>query len=157
MKRLLIVGVVLSCSLLFTGAAFAGQADNNCGCGLGNLLWEDKADDSIVSQTLQVTTNGISANMLFGITSGTSECERPANIAASERLMEFASRNMDSLAKDISKGEGESLDTLAELMEIPVLDHNHFSATLQNNFGSIFVNGEESAATILDRIALVIN
>ncbi len=157
MKKLLIVGVVLSCSLLFTGAAFAGQASDNCGCGLGNLLWQDNADDSVISQTLQVTTNATSYSQLFGITSGTSDCDQPANIAANDRLMEFASRNMDNLAKDISKGEGESLDTLAELMEIPAQGHNQFFATLQNNFDSIFVTGEESAATILDRIALTIN
>lgn len=157
MKRLLIVGLVLSCSLLFAGAAFAGQASDNCGCGLGNLLWEDNADDSVISQTLQITTNATFYSQLFGITSGTSDCQKPANIAANDRLMEFASRNMDNLAKDISKGEGESLNTLAELMEIPAQDHSQFFAALQSNFGSIFVTGEESAATILDRIALAIN
>jgi hypothetical protein len=95
--------------------------------------------------------------MLFGITSGTLECEQPANIAANEQLMEFASRNMDNLAKDISKGDGESLNTLAELMEIPAQDQSAFFATLQSNFGKIFVTGDESAAMILDRIAVATN
>ena len=157
MRKLMVVWMVLLSSVLMAGVAFAGQAHNNCGCGLGTVLWAGNSDNSVVSQTLQATTNGTFANQLFGITSGTLECEQPSKIAASERLMEFASRNMDNLARDIAKGQGESLDTLAELMEIPVAGRPEFAAKLQSHFGNIFVTGTENAATILDRIAIAIN
>jgi len=157
MKKLMVVGMGFCFYLALTGSALAGMAADNCGCGLGTVLWQNNADDSVVSQTLQVTTNGTFANMLFGITSGTLECEKPAKIAANERLMEFASRNMDSLAKDMAKGEGESLETLAELMDIPEKDHREFFSKLQSNFGNIFVTGDESAALILDRIVVAAN
>jgi hypothetical protein len=157
MKKLMVMVMVFGFSLALTGTALAGMAADNCGCGLGTVLWQNNADDSVLSQTLQVTTNGTFANMLFGITSGTLECEKPAKIAANERLMEFASRNMDSLAKDMAKGGGEALETLAELMNVPEKDHGEFFTKLQSNFGDIFVTGEESAATILDRIVIAAN
>ena len=157
MRKLMVVCMILLSFMLMAGSAFAGTARNNCGCGLGTVLWAGNADDSVVSQTLQATTNGTFANQLFGITSGTLECEQPSKIAASERLMEFASRNMDNLARDIAKGQGESLDTLAELMEIPAAGRPEFAAQLQSHFGNIFVIGTENAATILDRIATTIN
>jgi hypothetical protein len=156
MKKLLIMVLCIFFAVLITTAGvYAGQAKDNCGCGLGTVLWGDKADDNVLSQTLQATTNGTSGNQTFGITSGTLECEQPAKIAASEKLMEFVYANMDNLASDIASGKGESLDTLAELMNVPSEDWNGFYVTLQNNFEYIFQTGEESPATILDRIITV--
>ncbi|MCD6271415.1 MAG: DUF3015 family protein [Deltaproteobacteria bacterium] len=156
MKKLLIMVLCIFFAVLITTAGvYAGQAKDNCGCGLGTVLWGDKADDNVLSQTLQATTNGTSGNQTFGITSGTLECEQPAKIAASEKLMEFVYANMDNLASDIASGKGESLDTLAELMNVPSEDCNGFYVTLQNNFEYIFQTGEESPATILDRIITV--
>jgi hypothetical protein len=157
MRKLFVLGVASLCFMMVTGVAFAGQARENCGCGLGTILWEGKSDDSILFQTLQITTNSTFLNNLFGITSGTMECEKPAKFAASEQLMEFASGNMDNLARDIAMGQGESLDTLAELMDVPDQSRGQFDAQLQDNFGSIFITGDENAATILDRIYVVTN
>jgi hypothetical protein len=157
MKGLRIAVLCGCCSLLFAGAAFAGQAEDNTGCGLGTILWGNKADNSIMSQSLQATTNGLFGNQTFGITSGTLGCEQPANVAASERLMEFAVANLDNLARDIARGEGESLETLAELLAVPAADRGEFYAGLQGNFSDIFTTGEESAANVLDRIVVASN
>ncbi|NIQ98130.1 MAG: DUF3015 domain-containing protein, partial [Desulfuromonadales bacterium] len=112
-------------------------------------------DQSVMSQSLQATTNGLFGNQTFGITSGTLGCDRPAKMASNDRLNEFASRNMDTLAKDIAFGEGENLETLAELMEIPAAERPAFYASLQGNFTDIFVTGEETSAQMLDRIASI--
>jgi len=144
--------------LLLAGTALAaGQAEENCGCGLGTILWGNKADNSVLSQSLQATTNGLFGNQTFGITSGTLGCEQPANVATNDRLMEFAAANMDNLARDIARGEGESLDTLAELLAVPEANRDGFSANLQENFASIFVSGEESPAVVIDRIVVAAN
>jgi hypothetical protein len=143
--------------LLFASAALAGQAASNTGCGLGTILWGNKADNSVLSQSLQATTNGILGNQTFGITSGTLGCDQPANVAASERLMEFTVANMDNLARDIARGEGESLETLAELLAVPEQNRGEFYANLQGNFADIFSTGEESAANVLDRIVVASN
>jgi hypothetical protein len=157
MKGLRITALSGCCALLFAGAAFGGQAASNTGCGLGTILWGNKADNSVLSQSLQATTNGILGNQTFGITSGTLDCEQPANVAASERLMEFTVANMDNLARDIARGEGESLETLAELLAVPEQNRGEFYANLQGNFADIFSTGEESAANVLDRIVVASN
>jgi hypothetical protein len=157
MKRLRFVALLGCCVLLSAGAAFAGQATDNTGCGLGTILWGNKADNSVFSQSLQATTNGLFGNQTFGITSGTLGCDQPANVAASERLMEFTVANMDNLARDIARGEGESLETLAELLAVPAQNRGEFYASLQGNFAAIFITGEESAANVLDRIVVASN
>lgn len=143
--------------MLVSGAAFAGQAAKNTGCGLGTVLWGNKADGSVFSQSLQATTNGTFGNQTFGITSGTLDCEQPANVAATERLMEFTVANMDTLARDIARGEGETLETLAELLAVPDANRGEFYASLQGNFNDIFTTGDESAANVLDRIVVASN
>ena len=116
--------LIIITSLLLTSPAFAGQADKNTGCGLGSLLWEGKADGSVISQSLQATTNGIFGNQTFGITSGTLGCEQPANIIKKDGALTFSSDNMDPLARNIAAGQGETLDTLADLLEIPTATRN---------------------------------
>ena len=118
------------------------------------MLWEGKADGSVMSQTAQVTTNGIFGNQTFGISSGTLGCEQPANIIKNDRALAFTTDNMDLLARDIAAGQGETLETLAELMEVQSAEHQHFYATLQSNFDQIFVTGNETAGEVLDRIAV---
>lgn len=152
MRKLLIAAIVGS--MFVAGPALAQQARSNTGCGLGTMLWKNQADGSILSQSMQATTNGVFGTQTFGISSGTSECSQPARIASTERLMEFTVANMDTLARDIAAGQGESLQTLAELLEVPAEQRSAFYANLQGNFGNIFVNGEEDAATFLDRVAL---
>lgn len=157
MKGLRIAALCGIFSLFVAGAALAGQAADNTGCGLGTVLWGNKADGSVFSQSLQATTNGTFGNQTFGITSGTLGCEQPKNVAATERLMEFTVANMDNLARDIARGEGESLETLAELLAVPESNRGEFYASLQGNFTDIFTTGDENAANVLDRIVVASN
>ena len=55
MKKIVLAAFV---TLLFSSAAFAASGKQNTGCGLGTVLWNGKADGSIVSQAFQATTNG---------------------------------------------------------------------------------------------------
>ncbi len=135
----------------------AQQAERNTGCGLGTLLWEGKADGSIMSQSLQATTNQTFGNQTFGITSGTLGCDQPQNIAAAERLQEFVAANMDSLARDMAVGQGESIETLAELMSIPATERSAFYASMQQNFDQIFLNDDVTMARVLDQVVLAAN
>lgn len=153
-KRLCVCCCVLA---MLTGASsvLAGQAQNNCGCGLGTLLWGNKADGSILSQTMQVTTNQFIGSQTFGITSGTLGCEQPENIGADDRAFAYVRDNMDGLALDMASGRGEHLEALAELLEVPLPQRARFAAQLQSGFTQIIVTGEENAAVVLERIALV--
>jgi hypothetical protein len=162
MKKVLVVAVVSVLFVFVVSSAFAaakkgaaGKAHSNTGCGLGTLLWKDAADDSILSQTLQATTNGSTYTQFFGITSGTSECDQPTNIAKNDRVNEFVVANMDNLAKDIAMGRGETLDTFAELLQIPAEKRAEFYGKLQANFAKIFTSENVVLAEVVDNVATV--
>lgn len=156
MKKVLVSAVIFG--MMSSGAAFAaGTSQNNTGCGLGSMILGEAANDSILLQAFAATTNGTFGNQTFGITSGTSDCKQPSKIVNNERLNEFVVANIDSLAKDIAKGKGESLDTVAELMNIPAEKRTAVYAQLQANFSNIFTSERVEAADVIDNIASVIN
>ena len=142
--------------LLSTLAAFAltttAMAGNNSqtGCGLGAMLIKD--DSSAVMLALQSTTNGTSGNQTFGITTGTLGCKK-TKFVMNERASEFVASNMDILAKEISVGHGESLDTLAELLEVQ--NTVAFEADLQANYNSIYTSQKVEMADVLDNITTI--
>lgn len=155
MKKILLAAIL---TLLCAGvASAAGSARSNTGCGLGSLLWENKADGSVASQSLQATTNGTFGNQTFGITTGTLGCSTPAKIVKSEQLNRFVKSNIDNLATDIARGRGESLDAFAELLQIPVEKRAEFAAKLQNNFAKVFTSDQVVLAEVIDNTLTVTN
>jgi Protein of unknown function (DUF3015) len=154
MKRILLA---VALTVLYATAAIAASAKANTGCGLGTVLWGDKADGSVLSQSLQATTNGSFGNQTFGITSGTLECSRPASMANNEHLNRFVMSNMDNLARDIAQGRGENLDTFAELLQVPVEKRAEFAARLQGNFDKVFTSDQVVLAEVIDNALAVGN
>lgn len=153
MKKLL-MGLTLSMAM--SGAAFAaGEAAVNTGCGLGTLLWENKADNSTLFQAFQATTNATFGNQTFGITSGTLQCKQPDKFVKNDKLMHFVRANMDNLAKDIAMGRGETLDTFAELLGVAPGENAAFNSKLQENFGKIFPAEDVVLADVIDNAAAI--
>jgi hypothetical protein len=64
---------------------------------------------------------------------------------------------MDNLAKDIAQGRGESLDTFAELLQVPVDQRPAFNAKLQQNFDKIFTSSSVELAAVIDNSVTVAN
>ena len=156
MKKVFMVVVVVAVSLVFVGAAFAaGQARSNTGCGLGSMLFENNADDKVLLQTFQATTNGIYGNQTFGITTGTSGCSQPKNFVSNQQLNEFMVANMDNLARDIAQGRGETLDAFAELLGVPAEKRPEFYSQLQSGFSRIFTSPGVQMASVMDNISTV--
>ncbi len=144
MKKVLVsVAAVVALST----SAMAG-VNSQTGCGLGSMIIKD--DSSAVLLALQATTNGISGNQTFGITTGTLGCKK-TKFVMNERAEEFVASNMDILAKEIAVGHGESLDTLAELLEVE--DTATFSASLQTNYNSIYTSQKVEMSDVLDNIS----
>ncbi|WP_457643209.1 DUF3015 family protein [Persephonella sp.] len=123
----------------------------NTGCGLGYMLFKD-APDSTVFEILAVTTNGISGNQTFGITTGTLECKQPEKVVKNDRLFKFVTENMDQLAADIASGSGETLETVSELMNIPAEKRDLFYSKLQENFDKIYSSEKVQSADVIDKI-----
>ena len=152
MKKILLA---VTLTVLAASPAFAASGKANTGCGLGTVLWDGKADDSVISQASQATTNGTFGTQTFGISSGTSECGTPSKVVQNERLNHFVRANMDNLAIDIAKGSGESLDTFAELLQVPVDQRMAFNENLQHNFGKVFTSPTVELAAVIDNSVTV--
>lgn len=133
--------VALSSSLLAT-------VNNQTGCGLGAVLIKDNS--TAVMLSLQATTNGTFGNQTFGITSGTLGCQK-AQFVMNERAQEFVASNMDQLAKEMAQGHGESIDTLAELLEVS--DKVAFASSLQQNYNTIYAHPNVEMAEVLNTIS----
>lgn len=144
MKKLLLsTGLA---AMLATGA-FA-TVNSQTGCGLGSQVIKD--DSSAIMFALQATTNGTSGNQTFGITSGTSGCKK-TKFVMNERAQEFVAANMDVLSKEIARGYGESVDTLAELLKVE--DKALFAMSLQANYNKIYTSKNVEMSQVLDNIA----
>ena len=131
------------------GLTTAVYANENTGCGLGSLIIKNQ--NTVVLQALAATTNGTSGNQTFGITSGTSNCDKPSNFVSNDKLNKFVGENMDELALDISAGRGETLETVAKLMNVE--NTQEFSSKLQANFSNIYTSENVTSANVIDSIA----
>jgi hypothetical protein len=153
MKKLLVASMMVALVMaLGTGTALALNKSNT-GCGLGYIIFKENPD-TVLFQIFAATTNGTSCNQTFGMSTGTLECQQPTVVASIE-LQEFVAANMDTLAQDMATGEGETLATLAELMEVPSAERDGFYSTLQHNFASIFTHADIQSAEVIDNIAEV--
>lgn len=146
MKKILLSALAIAALSTMASATVQDQT----GCGLGAQIIKD--DSSAVMLALQATTNGTSGNQTFGITSGTSGCKK-VKFVMNEAAQEFVASNMDQLSKEIAMGQGESLDTLAELLKVE--DKAEFSAALQSNYTSIYTSQNVEMADVMENISNV--
>jgi hypothetical protein len=144
MKKILVsIAAVVALS-----SSMMANVNSQTGCGLGAMIIKD--DSTAIMLALQATTNGIFGNQTFGITSGTLGCKK-TQFVMNERAEEFVASNMDQLAKEIAQGHGESVDTLAELLEVS--DKAAFATALQSNYNSIYTSQNAKMADVLDNIS----
>jgi hypothetical protein len=114
------------------------------GCGLGSMIISSGG----IVQIFAATTNGTSASQTFGITSGTSNCEDSGSGGDSARV--FVEANRVALAKDISRGTGETIDNLTAIAGCA--DSKAVGSTLQHNFKAIFPAASVSSEQVTDSI-----
>ncbi|MDX1800969.1 MAG: DUF3015 domain-containing protein [Marinobacter sp.] len=124
MKKLIAGAILLGASSM----AFAQP-----GCGVGAMIW--KGQSGIAPHVLAATTNGSFGNQTFGMTTGTLGCQ--TNEAVQSMAM-YMNGNIDNVARDMSRGNGENLDTLAVVLGVDKADRGEFRQLLQDNFATIF-------------------
>jgi hypothetical protein len=100
------------------------------GCGLGSMAFGDQPGGI---QILAATTNGLLGNQTFGISSGTSNCGKSAFAQGTKNFVEA---NREALAKDISRGQGESIGALTVINACA--DSRAVGTALQKSFSVIF-------------------
>lgn len=126
---------LIAAAALISASSFAMANNGPAGCGLGTAVVFPDANEWH-EHVLAATTNGTSGNQTFGMTSGTLGCEAANGpLKAAEAFM---NDNMDQLAADAARGQGETLDALAQVMGVEAADTAAFRATVQSNFDSMF-------------------
>jgi hypothetical protein len=131
MKKLLIaVAIAVPASAMAAG-------ENNIGnCGWGSKLFDGQS--GIAPQVLGATTNGTFGNQTFAITSGTSGCTQDGAVKSNWKTALFIDGNKEMLARDMSVGSGETLDSLAHLMGVEAQDRAAFNRVAKENLWKIF-------------------
>ena len=133
MRKLLAVAAI---ALPFSAMA-AGE--NNIGaCGWGSKLFEGQS--GLAPQVLGATTNGTFGNQTFAITSGTSGCTQDGTVRSNWKTALFIDGNREQLARDMSTGSGETLDSLAHLMGVQSQDRAAFNRATKDNMAKIFAS-----------------
>lgn len=139
---------VLTLGLFSAANSFAGGY-GEAGCGLGSVVFEGKRG---FVQVFAATTNATFGSQTFGITSGTSNC---GGGGTSPTTVQYIEANKVSLASEISKGNGETVKGLAEIMGCT--DSTKLGAALQKNYAQIFPTQNVGARMINTSIHNVIN
>ncbi len=145
MKKIIIMALFIT-----PFSAAVANPPNSVGCGLGSQLFDGQS--GIFPQSLAVTTNGTFGNQTFGITSGTSGCDPNGAVVAAVEVPMFVGANMDSLARDIAVGKGESIESLAALIGIAGSDKNLFFSVTKENYGQIFSSDAVTSGDVVGAI-----
>ena len=129
--RKILIAVVLSAA---PALVFAQQ--NNIGtCGWGAKLFDGQS--GIAPQVLAVTTNG------------TSGCTQDGVVKSTWKTAMFIDGNKDRLARDMSIGNGETLDSLAHLIGVREEDRATFNRVVQANVSLIFPSGSTTGDSVV--------
>ena len=88
---------------------FTGQGYGMAGCGVGSIVFGDKPG---MIQVIAATINQYSGQT-FAISTGTSNCGESGKSARANQFIEV---NKVALENDLSRGAGESIVALSEVM-----------------------------------------
>jgi hypothetical protein len=155
MKRIATLAAVVTLAL--PGLVLAkGGSHPMAGCGLGYVLFGHN-DNSPVMQVLAATTNGISGNQTFGMTTGTSGCTDDGAVKFVKEAEVFAEVNLDTLRREMATGQGEFVTSFAALLgargeEIPAL-----CQLFQKEYTAIFPTSATTSAEMLANLSGVLS
>jgi hypothetical protein len=109
----------------------------------------------MIPQVLAVTTNGSLGNQTFGITSGTLGCTKNGLVKSPSEVRMLVVSSLDNLARDVARGEGETLKSLATAMKVEDSDQGAMFTALQGNFTRIFSSENVTADEVIVSINAV--
>lgn len=133
LKRGIAFGWGLLCLVNWQGEASAKTGYGMAGCGLGSVFFGSGG-----GQLFAATTNASSYNQGFGITSGTSNCQTTAQMAATIKQEEFLAANLSSFQKELAQGEGQTIEAFIELLGCSKEIENKASKALAAGYDAIF-------------------
>ena len=146
------LALAISSVIMLPTMAFATPSVG--GCGLGSKLFAGQA--GIAPQIFAVTTNGVSGNQTFGISTGTLGCSQDGIVQTNWKTAMFIDANTTKLARDMSVGQGETLESLASLLGVEEAKKGMFFKTSQENFGKIYPSADTSSIQVINSLRAVL-
>ena len=142
MNKTILASLLLGTALFISAPA---NALDSTGCGLGSMAW--RGQSGIIPQVAAVTTNGIFGNQTFGITFGTSGCDPNGRVTGGTQkmILAFVENNMEQFALDAAAGHGETLSTLAGILN---MDEKIVEEKTYKNFAILFPNDNVDAVEL---------
>ncbi|OGR01935.1 MAG: hypothetical protein A2284_04215 [Deltaproteobacteria bacterium RIFOXYA12_FULL_61_11] len=138
MKKLILVLAFL----FLSGSVYAGGY-GAAGCGLGSLVFGEK--NGIGNQILAMTTNSTFGSQLFGISTGTLNCDAEGLFVENRTQEAYVKANLDVLTKEMAQGQGEHLSTLGHILGCSEVDQ--FNSLMHRNYETI-----HNAPTMLEGV-----
>jgi len=137
--------LAFSSAVVLVSSIAAADPYGTAGCGLGSMLFHD---DKGLIQVLAATTNGCFGTQTFGISTGTSNCAETS--AGTKAAQIFIEANREALAKDMSRGSGETIVNLSSIAGCA--NPAAVGATLQKNFKAIFPDENVSNEFVVNSV-----
>lgn len=131
MKKTLVAMTVVAA---VSAAVVAKAEDKSSGCGFG---WQVAKENSLVSSFTRNLTNETTSNT-FGMTSGTSGCDKHSIVDVNKSEEHFAEANYNSLMIEMAQGEGTYLTSLAYVMGCDSAQLSQFIEMSQKNYPKYF-------------------
>lgn len=138
---------VLLAALVYGGqAAHAGPKYGMSGCGLQSLIFEDDNAKwkQIVGSIINLYTFPVQS---WGIILGTSGCKTEGK---GDKASLFLTVNKDRLAKEVARGDSESVAALSTL--VGCKDVGALQNVLQRNYDSVFNDSSMTGSQVRDEI-----
>lgn len=145
-KKLMVVALAMA----FPAGAMAG-ADG--GCGVGSKFFDGQK--GVAPQVLAITTNGI-AQQTFAVSSGTSGCTQDGVVKSNWKTAMFIDGNKEKLARDMSTGSGETLESLAKLIGVQDQHKPAFFQATKENFAKIFSSDNSTPDQVMASLRQVL-
>ena len=151
LKKLAVVAVIAA----FPASAMAaGSMDASGSCGVGSKLFEGKR--GIAPQVLAMTTNGTFFQTI-AVTAGTSGCSQDGVVKSNWKTAMFIDGNKPKLARDMSTGSGETLESLAKLIGVKDQDKAAFFHATKENFARIFASDNPTTDQVVASLKQVLS
>jgi len=150
MKKLVAAAAIAA---LFPAVALAQQ--NNVGsCGWGSKLMDGQS--GVFPQALAGITNGTFGNQTFGVSTGTSGCTQDGTVRSTWKTAMFIDGNKERLARDMSVGGGEALDSLAHILGVDHTDRVAFNRLARDNMARIFPSENANTEQVVSALRAVL-
>lgn len=151
MKKIILSTVAAVAVICLTQSA---SAHDSTGCGLGSMAWRDQA--GMGPQILAATTNASFGTQTFGISTGTSGCDPNGRITGGTQkmFMSFLENNMEQYAFDASRGDGETIQTIAGILNVPA---DQVAAVSKEHFNELFANEDVEVVAVAEQLLVLLN